>query len=49
MDGKLLRLAVMSRTNDKEAISFAKKILVEDASQVEAISVLAVLYSKAKK
>ena len=49
LDGKLLKMIILARTDDKKAIDFAQKILAEDSSQLDAIRMLAMLYSKLKE
>ncbi len=44
IDGKLLKLIIMSRAKDKTAISFAKKLLAEDPKQIEIVRILALLH-----
>ncbi len=49
MDGKLLKMIIIARTDDQESIDFAEKILAEDSSQLDAIRMLAMLYEKVKE
>lgn len=49
MDGKLLKMIIVARTDKKKAIDFSRKILAEDYSQLDAIRMLAMLHTKAKE
>ncbi len=49
IDGKLLKMIIIARTDDQKAIDFAQKILAEDPSQLDAIRMLAILYAKIKE
>ena len=46
IDGKILKLLIMARADDKGVIPFAKDILAKDSTQLEVIQLLAKLYIK---
>jgi len=49
IEGKLLKLIIMARTEDKSVIPYANELIEQDPTQVDAIRILAALYMKDEK
>ncbi|HFQ14054.1 MAG TPA: tetratricopeptide repeat protein [Gammaproteobacteria bacterium] len=48
MDGKLLKMIILARTDEKKAIDYTNSIISEDPTQIDAVRMLAMLYTKNK-